>query len=240
MISHHHKCVFVHIPKNAGQSIEHVFLELLGLTYETRAPLLMRPNDKPELGPPRLAHLKWHEYVGCKYMTQEQFDSYFKFAIVRNPWDRAVSIYKYSGHHKKCSFRDFVHNHLPGSMWQDRHWFVGPQTDFICDRDGKLAVDFLGRFENLKSDFKKICAHVGLPPIDVPRVNVSQTRPAASQDQPEGTALSKLKRFWRRPGNQVFPTFKNFREYYDAETRDLVARLYRPDIDRFGYRFEAA
>ncbi|WP_422127914.1 sulfotransferase family 2 domain-containing protein [Vibrio hannami] len=101
MISHHHKCIFVHIPKNAGQSVEHVFLNLLGLNWETRAPLLLRYNDKPELGPPRLAHLKANEYVRYNYLTQEMFDDYFKFAFVRNPWSRTVSMYKYLGYSKK-------------------------------------------------------------------------------------------------------------------------------------------
>ena len=57
MISHHHKCVFIHIPKNAGQSIENLFLELLNLTWETKAPLLLRPNDCLELGPRYLTTL---------------------------------------------------------------------------------------------------------------------------------------------------------------------------------------
>jgi hypothetical protein len=35
------------------------------------------------------------EYVLCKYLAQEQFDEYFKFSIVRNAWDRMVSMYKY-------------------------------------------------------------------------------------------------------------------------------------------------
>ena len=70
MLTHQHKTVFVHIPKNAGQSIETVFLDVLGLTWESRAPLLLRPNDIPELGPRRLAHLAASEYVSCGHMTQ--------------------------------------------------------------------------------------------------------------------------------------------------------------------------
>ena len=239
MISHHHKCVFIHIPKNAGQSIEHVFLDLLGLTYETRAPLLMRPNDRPELGPPRLAHLKWHEYVGCKYMTQEQFDSYFKFAIVRNPWDRAVSIYKYYRFQKTCSFADFVTRHLSDWMWQERHWFVGPQSDFICDAEGRLRVDFLGRFESLHGDFQQVCGKIGLPPIDVPHVNLSVSRIEASKEPANGRAGRMLKHLWCRREEAAFPTYPDYRDYYDETSRWQVADLYAPDIERFGYRFDA-
>jgi len=63
LISHHDKCLFVHVPKCAGQSVEMFFLDRIGLDWERRAPLLLRPNDVPALGPPRLAHLKAAEYV---------------------------------------------------------------------------------------------------------------------------------------------------------------------------------
>ena len=238
MISHHHRCVFIHIPKNAGQSVEQVFLDQLGLSYETRAPLLMRPNDKPELGPPRLAHLKWHQYVGCKYMTQDQFDSYFKFAIVRNPWDRAVSLYRYYRFQEKCSFKEFVMDELRGWMWRERQWFVGPQADFICDSEGRLRVDFLGRFETLHSDFLRICERIGLPAIDIPHVNVSISRIEPQKVKTSRTAGPKLKPLWRRRRTVRFPIFPSFREYYDDESRALIEDLYAQDVERFGYRFD--
>jgi len=58
MICAQYRCLFVHVPKTAGMSIDQVFLELVGLTWKTRAPLLLGGNDDPKLGPPRLEHLK--------------------------------------------------------------------------------------------------------------------------------------------------------------------------------------
>ena len=104
MLSQKYKCIFVHIPKVAGQSIEHAFLDLHGLTWDERALLLLRQNKDPKAGPPRLAHLKASEYVSCGHITQELFDSYFKFSFVRNPWSRVVSITFHYFYRNYCSF----------------------------------------------------------------------------------------------------------------------------------------
>lgn len=231
MISHHHKCVFVHIPKNAGQSIELVFLNLLGLTWETRAPLLIRQNDQPEIGPPRLGHMKWWEYVAHKYMTQAQFDEYFKFSFVRNPWSRVVSMYKYFGFQNHCGFNDFVMNHLRTRMWSERHWFVGPQCDFICDDKGRLMIDFVGRVETLQADFLKVCDKIGLPPLEVPHFHASPPRQVRKPP-------SIFSRSWFRRRRPTPPSFATFQEYYDRDSRDVVAQLYERDIALFGYDFD--
>jgi len=234
MISHHHKCIFVHIPKNAGQSIEHVFLDLLGLKWATRAPLLLRYNDRPELGPPRLAHLKADEYVRFKYLTQEMFDEYFKFAFVRNPWSRTVSIYKYFGYDKKSDFKSFLLGDFKNKFFEEKQWFVGPQSDFIYAEDGRLLVDYIGRFEDLQVNFEFVCKKIGLPSIKVPHVNES----AGSNNILGSNPRKMVKNLLRIPKIRRIPNYKNWQDYYDRESIDWVSRLYEKDIELFGYDFD--
>ena len=238
MICHHYKCIFIHIPKNAGQSIEHVFLKFLDLDWETRAPLLLRYNDKPELGPPRLAHLKAREYVLCKYLTQEQFDDYFKFAFVRNPWDRMVSIYKYFGWDRYVGFKTFVVKKM-AKVWRDNYWFVGPQSDFVCDDNGNMIVDFVGKFETLDADFNQVSRHLRLPSTELPYINKSVKQNVKLSFNPKD--VLKYARWLYRNGTipriKVAPGFKNYQDYYDDECREVVADLYKKDIQLFGYQF---
>lgn len=232
MICHHYKTIFIHLPKNAGQSIEHVFLNLLNLTWETRAPLLLRPNNTPEIGPPVLAHLKAHEYVLHKYVTQEQFDAYFKFAFVRNPWDRMISIYKYLGFSKKYEFNNFLKGVFLKEQWVDNYWFVGPQSEFIYDNNGELKVDFVGRFENLQKDFNQICTQIGISIIKIPYVNKSDQKKV----EPRTTLVKLIKDRFKHKRKSI-PTFKSYQEYNDEESKEIIAELYKTDIELFGYQF---
>jgi hypothetical protein len=256
VLCHHYKCLFVHIPKTAGQSVEQIFLRQLGLKWETRAPLLLRYNDRSELGPPMLMHLKAAEYVRCRYMTDEQFAGYFKFSFVRNPWDRMVSLYRYLGASAQMDFKPFVMTTFRQQIWHTGAWFVGPQHEYLCDEHGELIVDFVGRFERLQADFNQVCGRVGLAPQPLPHVNPStetesrgtgpevllreigltpqSTLQLTSQSMPQPTPQQAT-------ASAVAPrataTLESYQSYYDDETTQLVAELYRKDIDMFGYDF---
>jgi hypothetical protein len=78
MILDEQKMIFVHIPKNAGTSIESIFL-----TPEYREKY---PVSKIE------RHATIHE---VKEVFPDKYDSYIKFAVIRNPYDRMVSWYHY-------------------------------------------------------------------------------------------------------------------------------------------------
>lgn len=228
MICHDYKCVFIHIPKNAGQSVEHVFLNLLGLTWDTRAPLLLRKNDRPEIGPPRLAHLTSPDYVKYKYLTQEMFNEYFKFSFVRNPWSRMVSFYKYSGYDAMCDFKKFIMVEFEKNLFNKQHWFFKPQSEFIYDSGDNLLVDFVGRFENLQQDFDFASKEMNLPSTQLPHVNKSKD----TTGKPKGMA-----KFCHLQKNR-FQHYLRYQDYYDDETKDFVRELYERDIRLFKYAFE--
>lgn len=227
MICRPYNCVFVHVPKTAGQSIEQFFMDLLGLDWkEDREALYLHHNDDPALGTEKLAHLSASEYVDCGHVTQQEFSGFFKFSFVRNPWNRILSEYRYRNYFHHLSFKDFVFNKMPQPGFDDKYRHVMPQYDMLHDKDGKLLVDFVGRFETLQRDFDRVCEKLGLENSLLPHRNPSDKK---SRD---------LK---RRLRNILFMNGENrhhgLSDFYDDETREAVADYYRIDIETFGYQF---
>jgi hypothetical protein len=240
MISHRHKCVFVHVPKTAGQSIEHVFLGALKLTWETRAGLLIRRNDNPEMGPPRLAHLRAVDYVRCGHITSDEFQTYYKFSFVRNPWDRMISLYKHLGFSRRVEFKTFLVKELRKRVYERKFWFVRPQADFIFDDNGDLVVNFVGRFERLDEDFGYVCKRIDLPEGRLPHINRSSDKNRKHVfDVKE--AFSKpdriVKQLWRLYRRGSTPAYERYEGYYDDEAKELVEELYKADVNLLGYRY---
>lgn len=248
MISHKHRSVFVHIPKCAGQSVETAFLEDLGLDWATRAVLLLLPNDRSEVGPPRLAHLIARDYVRYHYLSRELFESYLTFSVVRNPWARAVSTYRYLDANE--SFSDFVENRLTQSLAAGEDnmdfWFFRPQIDYVTDGRGEIIVDHILRFENLGEEFKRVKAAIGL---ETPLRHVNKSEPGTIRSETtagtvalRGTVLTVIKGYLatarRRIGAlNARTTGKSWRDFYDEHTRSKIAELYAGDIAAFGYSF---
>lgn len=227
MISHRFKCVFVHIPKTAGQSVEHFFLNQHELSWKEKDKLLQSKNTLPDKGPERLSHLLASEYYDCGHINKSDYDNYFSFAFVRNPWERLVSEYLHKKIDKKMSLKDFVLKGWPeADSFSDKYRHVIPQAEFLYDGAGNQLVDFIGRFENLQQDFDNVCHVLNLPDSRLPHKNSSYS----------------FRRLWTRRLRHLFRlnkrVKKHYSEYYDDELKSIVADIYAKDIALFGYEFE--
>lgn len=232
MICRPFKCIFVHIPKAAGRSVEMYFINRLNMDRNNendRQSLLLVDNDDPAKGTEKLSHLSAQEYVKCGHISPEEFDEFYKFSFVRNPWSRLVSEYRYRNyiHHK--SFKDFVMNKLPSPSRDDKYRHVMSQTDMLYSQSGKLLVNFVGKFEYLQRDFDSLCQHWGFKDTSLPHVN--------SSDKKSRELRRKMRNFLYRNKESELKEYVGF---YDDETREYVAALYRNDIDNFKYQFEDA
>jgi hypothetical protein len=102
-----------------------------------------------------------------------------------------------------------------------------PQYDLLHDPEGRLMVDFVGRFETLQQDFDKVCQWLGFEDSKLPHRNPSN---------------KKSRNLKRKVRNALFfngeDRKKHWTEFYDQRTLDAVSRLYEKDIEAFGYRFE--
>jgi len=95
-------------------------------------------------------------------------DHRFKFAFVRHPVTRFVSGFHYWKRNRELTPEEFIDNPEYAKYWENL--IFRPQWKFICDLDGTVKVDFLGRFETLNSDWERLCGVIGLPYVELPWV----------------------------------------------------------------------
>ena len=211
MISYELKCIFIHIPKCGGSSIERT--------------LWPRPEDRKEAnlyGGFISKYLNKYQTGGLQHLLASQvreevgmnvFETFYKFAFVRNPWDRVVSQFAYMqqrpdlmdyvGMSQETEFKAYLE-----LIQQKEHVQWMPQHRFLLDEDGTLLVDQIGRLESLRTDFSSILAKLNLN---------------------KSAQLTHANRSDRQPIEKY---------YNDRETVEIVANIYSEDIKLFGYCFD--
>ncbi len=160
MISHIHNCIFIHIPKCAGESIE--------------TALMGRPNwekDDPnykflEESEDSIAGQDKH-YTIKQWRNNYYFNQYFKFSIVRNPWDASLSFYKYRKKRDNFphSFNEWVSCVNPKIFSR----FLSP-LNYLLEGDD-VPLDYVGRFEDLNHEWKIICKKLNIKCKKLPHIN---------------------------------------------------------------------
>lgn len=154
------------------------------------------------------------EHASDVHYPKKKYQDYYKFAFVRNPWDRLVSCwhnkvlkenyFQFTGdeRNKVREFGEFVRFVQAQDLDNaDRH--LRHQASLINLND----IDYLGRLETFEGDLRQITDNLGLTQGVIEPKNVSVKK-------------------------------QTYQNYYTPDLVDRVSRLYRKDIQVFGYTFD--
>ncbi len=194
---HRLQAIFVRVPKCATRAIAHA---LFG-----------------NYGGGHLEAWKYRMIFGTA-----RFNRYFKFAFVRNPWDRLASAYHFlqqggvTPADKRWAkahlapydgFEVFVRDGL-GADHIRSYIHFRPQSDFLdCPRTGRNLMDYVGQVESIAQGFEHVRSRLG---VDAELTVRNKTRDKAS----------------------------DYRSYYTDRTAAIAADFYQRDIESFGYAFD--
>jgi len=159
MISHTKKFIFIHIPKTGGSSIEYALKNEI-----TEKIIFDGKNTKVfgELNNPirnSFNSLKHGTATELKRQYKDNFNSYYKFSVIRNPWDRLLSLYQWVNkcEYDKSKFLKFlpqkIQNNNIDSTNKRSFWSL---NKYLCDENDRLIVDYLISFDDIENGFYEI------------------------------------------------------------------------------------
>lgn len=174
--------------------------------------------DGNEKGSPKFRYYK-HGHVTFKEYQDfikeyPEYKDYKSFSFVRNPYDRAVSIFhkiesvnieNETDENLQYRFRNFWEiNSLPNSTLMNE-WKT--QSAYLVNHDGDVVLDFVGRVETFEEDWKEL--------------------QKLNKDIPN----------YHRKYKGVQKTNRNdWERYYTDMCKGVVYSLFKEDFKRFGYK----
>lgn len=223
MISHKHKFIFIHIPKAAGTTIEKVLFKYAS----------------PSSGTPDARRYKWYRNREL-FKIIESHPDYYTFTFSRNPYSKIVSLYHFFKFHQSLSLKDFV---------------------------GKVSKFISLNSENLYRELPYNATHLKVSPPNLKPINYLQNIPEYPFEDNGNIGYHILPQSYFIPSNINFigemeslphdfnivcdqlgipagplprankTKHKHYTEYYNDETRRMVAETYAEDIEYFEYEF---
>jgi hypothetical protein len=206
LINHEKKFIFFHLFKSAGSSMRKILTTHNYMCNEIGIGGHALPRDIKE--------------IMYQDGLKDIYDDYFKFTVVRNPFDWMVGTYfyimAYKSHINYEAIKDmnlaqFIQHYVDVMMLNEGRG-IGENKcvtiyDFVSDSNGDVMVDYIGKYENLKEDMPFILKKVGIEEIELPVINTNPLR------QPD------------------------YKQYYDAESISLVEKYFAKDLEYFNYKF---
>jgi hypothetical protein len=128
------------------------------------------------------------------YFRPEDFQGFFKFAFVRNPFDRFISYCAFmtrEGGQFEQNPKNVMRHFIDNPPWQ--HILFQPQHALVTDPDGTLLTDYLGRVEEMQRSYDEVTRRIGIPSRPLDRVNASSRKDYRDYyDQPLIDGVAKL------------------------------------------------
>ncbi len=225
LISHRKKFVFVHIYKTAGTSITNIFLPYARL----RDRLVFDFWFSQKVISVIIRIMKWHDhgqkqFTGVhkhapaidilRFLGEKKYNSYFSFIFVRNPYDLMVSLYFYIIQSKVHVDHKTV-SEMTFPEFAKWHISKKPrlQLDFASNPEtGAIIVNHIGRFETMNSDIEFVSSKLQL----------------------------RKNRSLEHKNPSINRKSKDYRDYYDENTKKLIFSYFRKDIEGLGYHFDGS
>jgi hypothetical protein len=203
-VNHSLKIVFVHIPKTAGTSIEfalgmHSGINEIGLVYQKH----IEQNNNTLFGM-GLQHLTAYKIM--KSLGEELYSSYYKFSVIRNPYDRLVSYVAWINakwERKELLTREVFKEYIRMNFFLgfSRNRILIPQYNYLY-YNGKVLVDKILYFENIINDFSNLAQELNL------EINLEKRMTSYHED---------------------------FLYYYGNKEKKIIKDYYKKDFRYFGF-----
>lgn len=201
-ISHKYKFIYFSKPRSASTSLRKLLDRYTDIVSEATGPYFHHATAR-ELNS-HFQQMGW------------DWNSYYKFTTVRNPWDLLVSLYHFGKRDVNNLF--FWENGQKGIKYDPENlmsfdeyirkkyvfeWYS--LANFVLDENNQSLVDRIIKVEDIDKGIQEVFKNIGLPITDVPKLNITN--------------------------------HGNYRPYYDEETKNRVAKIFWYDIQVGGYEF---
>lgn len=204
---------FVDIPRTGSSSLKAELGSHFGNAYGKNHPFDQRHRQSNAI-PDHLTASRMRQLVGA-----DAWRSLFSFSFVRNPWDRQVSLYQMRRHLGALpagqDFKSYVMQFDAPRYGQPLALHSAPTyyysaCDYLLDADGNLLVSHVARFEQRAQALELLAERLELDSLG--SLHLQRTDDSDAR--------------------------VHYSDYYDNESRELIARVFSDDIQRFDYRFE--
>lgn len=233
------RILFVHNPRTSGTSIRRALLFGKDPNKE-----LQFPANMPDLGKHAFPCQIRARLEGSQFVPHGLWDRVTKFSIVRNPWERLVSLYGLFRRPLDPRFQvrgtakyPIKVDKLCHAIDPNFQMLEKAKQDRIEFCHGALQLSFPEWIKWCDMFGWQACPYLGIRPMT--RIPQSRWFEGLDVVLPFEDRIA-INNFLQDHGYDI-PKVENvtrhddWRSYYDGETRDLVANAFREDIDRFGY-----